>query len=119
MSKISLSVTGLGPVPSFKNSKMICGLKRINHNLWKGQPFLITNPKKKDFMEKAINQLEFQLRGLFPINEGETHGEWQKRLQTASWQLSDDSLHHMLPGPQNVRFVNKGQEGAEITIEPI
>ena len=80
-------------------------------------PFIMTDPKKKQWMEKAINQLECQLHGLFPIRDGETDGEWRKRLQTVLWQLSDDSLKEMLPGEQNLKQVAKGEEGAIVRID--
>lgn len=115
--RIELTVTGLGHCPSFKNTKMICGLKQIKPGLWKGKPFLITDSKKKKWMEAATNQLLSQLRGWCRIKEGETHGEWQKRLQTALWTLSDDSIRNMIPGQQRVKKVENGEEGCLIEIE--
>lgn len=115
---ITLTVTGIGNVPSFKNTKKIA---RITDTDPKGRkrtrPILITDPKKKEWMEQAVSQLSSQLNGLFPTAAGETPGEWRKRLQTALWQLSDDSLFHMMPGRQSARQVKKGCEGCVITIE--
>ena len=106
---LCLKIHGIGPVPSFKNTKKIIRLPN-------GKPCIVTDPVKKQWMDKAIDQLECQLRGMFPIGEGETHGEWQKRLQIVWWQLLDDSLNHQLPGNQNVKRVDKGAEGCEIVI---
>jgi len=106
---LTLQIRGIGNVPSFKNTKKIIRLPN-------GRPSLITDPKKKRWMNEAVDQLELQLRGAFPINEGETHGEWQKRLRTAWWQLLDDSLFHQLPGNQDVEHVAKGDEGCVITV---
>jgi len=106
---LTLEIRGIGPVPSFKNTKKIIRKRD-------GKPGIITDPKKKRWMNDAVDQLESQLRGAFPMLAGETHGEWQKRLRTAWWQLLDDSLTHQLPGNQDVERVEKGNEGCEITI---
>lgn len=105
-----LEVSGVGSVPSFKNTKKIVRNRRT------GVPLIITDPKKKAWMDLAINQFESQLRIAYPIRDGETVGEWRKRLQTALWQLLDDSHREMLPGDQNVEYVEKGGEGATIRI---
>src|SRR5690606_30714465 len=110
---IVLKIEGIGPVPSFKNGKQISLNKKT------GKRFLRTDSKKKEWMEKAIDLLECQLRGYFPIIEGETHGEWQKRLQTVLLCLQDDCVQRMLPGEQNVEKVEKGKEGAIIKIEQL
>jgi hypothetical protein len=110
---IALVIQGIGHVPSFKNTKGIYRNKRT------GKPFIATDPKKKAWMQSAIHNLESQLHGLFPIGANETHGEWRKRLQTASPLPLDDSLAWMIPGQQSIRFVNKGEEGAIIYIEKI
>lgn len=96
-------------MPSFKNNKMI---------LW-SQKRIITDPKKQAWMEKAINSLISQLRGMFPTEEGVMRGECQKPLPTVSFPLFDDSMDYMIPGKQERKFVLKGQEGCEITIEKI
>lgn len=114
---LTLVIQGLGHVPSFKNTKMICGLKRIKPKLWTGTPFLITQPKKKEWMEAAINQLVSQLRGMYPTAEGAMLGECPKPLPIALSRLLDDSLGYMIPGAQSVKRVSKGNEGATITIQ--
>lgn len=110
---LKLEIKGLGPVPSFKNSKQIVTNRRT------GKPFIMSNPKKKKWMDAAIHSLECQLRILFPTIEGETHGAWQKRLLTALLLPLDDCWEQMLPGNQEVVLVPKGQEGCLITMERI
>lgn len=104
---IVLRITGLENVPSFKNGKM----------LTRGR--LITHPKKKLWMERAIRLIESQLHGLFPTEEGAMRGECQKPLPTVSFPLFDDSMDYMIPGHQDVQRVPKGEEGCIITIERI
>lgn len=110
---IRLTVQGLGQVPSFKNNKRAI----LDRNTSKMRT--LTEPKTKRWMNQCIDQFESQLLTCFQIKEGETVGEWRKRLRTALLPLLDDSWKHMLPGAQNVRIVPKGNEGAEITIDPV
>lgn len=110
---IKLKVQGIGPVPSFKNNKRAI----LDRNT--GKMRTLTKPETKRWMNQCIAQFESQLLGACPIIEGETHGEWVKRLLTVLLPLQDDSWKHMLPGDQNVRMVKKGREGAEVTIEQL
>lgn len=110
---LKLEIKNLGAVPSFKNSKQIAFNRKTR------RPFICTDKKKKQWMESAIHSLECQLRILFPTAEGETLGEWQKRLQTASFMPLDDCWEQMLPGNQDVVLVPKGSEGCEIVLERI
>ena len=81
---------------------------------------LITDPKKKKWMEAAIAQIMDQLRsvcdGTCQIDGDGTHGEWQKRLPIVLSTLSDDSIFNMIPGEQSVDVVEKGDEGVLIEI---
>lgn len=52
---LRLEVKGIGAVPSFKNSKQIVRNRRTK------VPLLITDPKKKKWMERAIQSLRSQL----------------------------------------------------------
>lgn len=110
---IKLTVQGLGPPPSFKNNKRAI----LDRNTSKMRT--LTKPETKQWMNQCIAQFESQLLGCCPIKEGETAGEWAKRLRTVLLPLQDDSWKHMLPGNQNVRMVQAGKEGAEITIESL
>lgn len=113
MTPIKLVVAGIGNVPSFKNNKRAI----LDRNT--GKMRTLTKPETKRWMNQCIAQFESQLLGACPIREGETAGAWAKRLRTALLPLQDDSWKHMLPGDQNIRMVEPGQEGAEVTIEPI
>jgi single-stranded DNA-binding protein len=99
---IRIEIVGLGPVPSFKNSKLIT----------RGR--LITSPAKQQWMERCIRLIESQLSIAFPIAAGETPGAWRKRLRTAWCLPLDDSLAWMIPGSQSVEIVEPGKEGAII-----
>lgn len=111
MPTIKLVVKGLGPPPSFKNHKRAI-LDRST-----GKMRTLTEPKVKQWMNQCIDQLASQLITTCPIIEGETAGEWRKRLLTVLSRLQDDSWKYMAPGHQNVKMVPKGEEGVEITIE--
>jgi hypothetical protein len=112
--ELRLKIVGIGNVPSFKNTKKIITIRQRGK---KPRPSLITDPKKKAWMEEAIGQLESQLRGWFQIAAAGMPGAWLRRWQTVSSALEDDSIYHMLPGEQRVRRVAKGEEGCEILIE--
>jgi len=107
---LTLQIRGLSHVPSFKNTKMI---------ITRPKPRLITDPRKKQWMERAIRLIESQFAGAFPMRADETVGAWRKRLQIASCLPLDDSLGWMIPGPQSVVRVAPGEEGADIVIEPM
>ena len=111
--QIAIVIQGLGPVPSYKNHK------RIFRNQKTGRPIFATKPEVKQWMERAIASFVSQLYGLFPMIEGETLGECQKRLQTSSLVPLDDSLAWMIPGEQRVQKVKKGEEGCIILIEKL
>lgn len=108
---MTLTIKGLGPTPSFKNNKRAI----LDSNT--GKMRTLTKPETKQWMNQCIDQFESQLLTALAITEGETVGEWQRRLRTALLPLQDDSWKHMLPGEQNVRMVSKGEEGADVTIE--
>lgn len=132
VTQITLRIQGLGPVPSFKNKKMLflalskqtwIGLQRADYYQARKTLarciMMITNPKKHEWMEQAIRSIVSQLRGLFQISEDATPGECPKlSLMYASLPL-DDSLDWMIPGAQSVQRVAKGEEGCIITIEKI
>jgi hypothetical protein len=104
---IRLVIAGLGHVPSYKNRKLMCRGK------------LITDPAKKEWMERAIRSIEFQLHGMFPTAAGVMRVVCPKRLPTALCLPLDDSWEWMIPGQQNVKRVALGSEGCEITIEKL
>lgn len=118
MPKITLVIKGLGHCPSFKNSKMICGLKQIKPNLWSGKPFLITQPKKKAWMDAAILSIASQLRSLCPTTAGATSTECLQRFLTAC--VPQDDCWQMIPQLSVMgEKTAKGNEGCVIEIERI
>lgn len=113
---ICLLIQGMGHVGSFKNQKTPIPYRTRSGKI-AYRP--MTRPKYKKWMEAVITSFVSQLSGLYPTAEGETYGECRRRLLTASSLPLDDSLDWMIPGQQDVRFVNKGEEGAIIIIEKI
>lgn len=107
MQSISLSVKGIGHVPSFKNSKMLTRGK------------LITDPKKQKWMAKCTKDIESQLRCWFLITEIGTATECTLRYRTVSSLPLDDCLDWIGSHSVSWRKVNKGEEGAIVEIEAI
>jgi hypothetical protein len=108
---ITLTVCGIGNVPSFKNRK------RAIRDRKTGKLRTLTEPKTKRWMNNCIDQFESQLSIICRIRDGETVGEWRKRLLTVLLPLQDDSWKHMLPGNQDVRPAYPELAGAQIKIE--
>lgn len=108
--QLSLSITGIGPIPSFKNNKSI--FKKQD-----GTPFIATNPDLKKRMERLENAIVFALYSSSPTGGGATDGEWLKQLRTLLSGLSDDSLKEMPHGEYDYEIVPKGEEGVRIEIE--
>lgn len=108
---VILEIRGIGNVPSFKNAK------RISINRKTGKRFPRTEKRVKDWMENAIQLIEYQLRGMFLIGESGILGECQRQSLIASSMPLDDSLDWMIPGAQSVIHVPHGNEGCTITIE--
>lgn len=107
MQSISLSVKGIGHVPSFKNSKMMT----------RGR--LITDPKKQKWMAKCTKDIESQLRYLFLITDPGTETECIPRSRIVSSLPLDDCLDWIGSHSVSWRKVNKGEEGAIVEIEAL
>lgn len=98
------TLTGIGPVPSFKNNKMLTRGK------------LITDPKKQQWMERAIHALEFQFISLCPTTDAVTLMAWLRQSLTAL--LPPDDAWQFVPEIHlSIERVKKGQEGCRIHIE--
>lgn len=107
MPTIRLNVNGLGHVPSMKNSKMWTGRK------------LITKPERQEWMQKCTQSIALQL-----LSESQTGGVAMLMVQPlrsliASSLPLDDSIHWIPELRVSVVFVEPGEEGAEIVIEPL
>lgn len=104
MNNVRLFIHGMGHVPSFKNSKMLC---RGN---------LITDPKKRAWMDAATDSLESQLRCVSRIiGDGMQTAHCLQSLIACATQF-DDSVQWV---PElHVRAVKcaKGDEGADIVV---
>jgi len=107
MLTIRLSVNGLGHVPSMKNSKMWTGRK------------LITKPERQEWMKRCIRSFESQLLCAYRTSYAGTETVPSLRSWTA-WSIPrDDSVHWIPELRVDVVFVEPGEEGAEIVIEPL
>jgi hypothetical protein len=101
---IKLEIRGFHPT-SFKNSKMMC----------RGR--LITDPKKQKQMEQIIQDFVSQLISSTPTTAAETWTEAQQLCWIASSTPADDSYQWIPEIHLLARRVEKGDEGANITIE--
>ena len=99
-------IRGIGHVPAFKNKKIICGKR------------LITAPKARQWMDLATKDMFSQLKSLYQTDTGATStGPWQ-RSAMSSWP-SDDNWKQMPMITVKVRVVEKGEEGAIVTLTKI
>ena len=104
--KIELKVEGLGHVPAFKNNKL----------LTRGR--LITNPKKQRFMKAVVQSFVSQLSCLYRTTANAIPTEPSAHCLIASSLPEKDSVRFIVDERITARFVPKGQEGANIVIEP-
>jgi hypothetical protein len=104
---IVLEVRGLGPVPAFKNSKLLTRGK------------IITKPEYKQWMERCVQAFAFQLFSAIRACDAGTSTE-QPALCLIVSLLPEDDCWTILP-ELHVRAERcpKGEEGATITIERI
>lgn len=108
MPTISLNVEGLGHVPSFKNSKKIV---RFGSRM-----SLITDPKKRQWMDRCTQSFVSQLRSVLATADAETQTGCNPPCLTALLP-QDDNLFEIELGPVTARMATKGSEGAVVTIE--
>lgn len=101
-----LVIQNLGHAPAFKNKKIICGKR------------LITAPKARQWMEQATKDLYSQLKSLYQTKGGATSTEPWQLSAMSSWPLDDNwkVIPHITV---KVKMVEKGEEGAIITIDKI
>tara|TARA_R110000868_G_scaffold148404_3_gene370345 strand:- start:195 stop:533 length:339 start_codon:yes stop_codon:yes gene_type:complete len=111
--KITLNVKNLGHVPSFKNNKRAI----LDRNT--GKMRTLTDPKTKKWMNDCIHGFGLQLNLLFQINAAETATEQLVLSSIASLLPLDDSRHWIPELHIYCEDVDKGIEGATITIEEI
>lgn len=100
----SLLVVGLGPVPSFKNKKL----------LTRGR--LITKPERQEWMEKCIQSFESQLRSAIQTRGDGTLMEQSLRSLIVWSRQFDDSRQWI---PKQVAEAEDGPDSACVTIEQL
>lgn len=110
---VTLKVTGLGHIPSFKNRKMAV---RDHTN---GKLKTVSPPEVKLRMERLENAIVSALYSESQIVGNETHSECWKRLRTVLSGLCDDSIKEIPCGSWDVEYVDAGEEGIVIEIEEI
>lgn len=106
---IVIEITGLGHVPSFKNSKQLF--------IRNGKPRMATKPAYKKWMARCIRLIEFTLLSRFRIAAGAMLTGDSLPSWTASSVPFDDSVDWIPEILVTVERVPKGEEGATITIE--
>lgn len=111
--KIELAVRNIGPAPSFKNTKS------IGRNRKTKRPFIMTNPKKKKWMEACIQSFESQLFCVIQIGDGGTLTAPPPRSLIASSLPLDDSRQWIPELHVLSEDCDKGNEGATIIIEKL
>lgn len=100
----SLLVTGIGPVPSFKNKKMLAHGR------------LITDPKRQKWMDRCIQSFESQLRSAIQTSAGGTLMGRSLRSLIAWSRQFDDSRQWI---PKQSAEAEDGPDSACLTIEQL
>lgn len=107
MSNVVLVVRGLGPVPSFKNNKMIA----------RGR--LITNPKRQEWMKRCVDSFVSQLLCVTRIYDAGTATEHCPHCLIASSLPADDCWSIVPQITISAIKANPDMAGATITIEKL
>ena len=115
---ILIRVSGVGPIPSFKNHHRIAGLKKQSDGQWLGRPKTIVRSDIKERKQSIINAIASQLRSIAPIVEGLTIQECWKRFVTRSLPR-DDCWEDLEIGKVTTEICVPGQEGCTIIIEKL
>ena len=128
---ITLSLKGLGPVPSFKNQKLIrtwlekvgkvvqfmAGSWWVRKDTIKIRSMLYANPVHQKWMETAISHFESQLRCALATIGGETQTGASLRSQIVTLLPLDDCWTAFRELEIKSELCNPGEEGATITIQ--
>lgn len=104
---VLIVLRGIGPPPSFKNSKMLTRGK------------LITHPRNQKWMKAAQDIIASQLLSKYPTGENETVTAASLRSWIASSLPEDDSCRYLTECSCRFMSVPKKQEGALIIVEQI
>jgi hypothetical protein len=131
--RIIIELSGLGPIPSFKNQKRMRAwidkaLKRrewINGEWWiaeksiKVRAMLFTNPDHQAWMDQAIPLIESQLHSALAIIVGGIQTGALARSRIATLLPLDDCWTSFAELIVRSELCEKGQEGASIMIQPL
>lgn len=112
---LKIQVRGLGPIVSFKNSKVLIAKGPGGRPL--PRPLLITKGEYKKQMQAITDAIESQSLCEFQTRFGETVTAPSLRSLIASSLPEDDSLNHIPEMHIYTERVEAGQEGVDITIE--
>ncbi len=109
---ILLEIKGVGHIPSFKNRK------RAIMDRSTGKMRTLTEPSVKKRMENLESAIVCELFSVSQTIENATPSECLKPLRTLLCGLSDDSIREIPCGSWDVKYVQPGEEGVTIEIEP-
>lgn len=114
---LTLEIKGLGPVVSFKNSKVLIAKGKGGRPL--PRPMLVTKAEYKRQMQKIVESFVSQLLcASQTMPSGTGTARWRRSLIVLSLP-ADDSLNDVPEIHLNVEYVDKGEEGALIQIQRI
>lgn len=119
---VVIELRGGGNVVSFKNTKMIAGIRRANKQgtVWHGRPFVKTDTRKAGYMERTIQGIECALRTLYQTEGIATATGCSLQSWIASSLPLDDSLKWIPKSDGwDVEYVREGMEGFRIEFERI
>lgn len=113
-----LEIRGLGPVVSFKNSKVLL-VKNPKTGEPLKRPMLVTKGEYKKQMQKIVDAFVSQLLCASQTINGGTGTALLRRSLTALLLPADDSLSDIPEFHVYTEYVEEGQEGALIEIQRI
>lgn len=114
---LTLEIKGVGPVVSFKNSKVLITKGRGGRPLPK--PLLVTKAEYKHQMRKIVESFASQLLCACQTANGGMGTARLRRSLIALLLPADDSLNDIPEIHLKVERVDEGQEGALIEIQRI
>jgi hypothetical protein len=111
--RIVLKISGLGHVPSKKNSKQFIPGKG------KRRAMLITKPEYQKWIERCIRSFESQLLSLLRTGGAEMLMEPNRRSLIFWLNQFDDSVQWIVSERIDVEMVPMGEEGAIVILEQL
>lgn len=115
LEKVTIVLSGLGPIPSFKNNKMMITKGPSGKPL--ERPLLITKPEFQQAMKKITDAIVSQCLSAFQIADVRICQESSIRSSIA-WSLPADDCWEKIPEIIiRGELCEVGQEGATILIE--